>query len=233
MCIRNLCILFFSGLLFFACKQNGSENLQTDGSKTNTDQETTEEDYLSEYEREDRVIWQKPDLVMNILGDVSDKVIADLGAGTGYFAFRLLHSAKKVLALDIDPNAIAYIDSLQAELPLEDAARIESRLVSEQDPRIIEDEVDIIILVNTYTYINDRVNYFKNVKSKLREGGQVLIIDFKRKELPIGPPPAYKLDQSVVEAELKEAGFEILLSDERSLDYQYIIKAGVGTPFRN
>lgn len=231
--IRNLCILFFSGLLFFTCKQNGSENIQTDASNPATAQESAVEDYLSEYEREDRVIWQKPDLVMNILGDVSDKVIADLGAGTGYFAFRLLYSAKKVLALDIDPKAIAYIDSLQAELPLEDASRIETRLVSEQDPRLIENEVDIIILVNTYTYIKDRVNYFKNVKSKLREGGQVLIIDFKRKELPIGPPPAYKLNQSVVEAELKEAGFEILVSDERSLDYQYIIKAGVGTPFRN
>lgn len=231
--IRNLCILFFSGLLFFTCKQNGSENIQTNASNPEIAQESAVEDYLSEYEREDRVIWQKPDLVMNILGDVSDKVIADLGAGTGYFAFRLLHSAKKVLALDIDPKAIAYIDSLQAELPLEDASRIETRLVSEQDPRLIENEVDIIILVNTYTYIKDRVNYFKNVKSKLREGGQVLIIDFKRKELPIGPPPAYKLNQSVVEAELKEAGFEILVSDERSLDYQYIIKAGVGTPFRN
>ena len=231
--IRNLCILFFSGLLFFTCKQNSSENIQTDASNPKNTQESAVEDYLSEYEREDRVIWQKPDLVMNILGDVSDKVIADLGAGTGYFAFRLLYSAKKVLALDIDPKAIAYIDSLQAELPLEDASRIETRLVSEQDPRLIENEVDIIILVNTYTYIKDRVNYFKNVKSKLREGGQVLIIDFKRKELPIGPPPAYKLNQSVVEAELKEAGFEILVSDERSLDYQYIIKAGVGTPFRN
>jgi len=230
---RSLFFPLFFGLLLCACKQNGTVDIPTDQSNTDNTKETPGENYLSEYEREDRVIWQKPDLVMDILGDVSDKVIADLGAGTGYFAFRLLKSAKRVLALDIDPKAVAYIDSLKAELPLEDAARIESRLVSEQDPRLIADEVDIIMLVNTYTYIDNRVSYFKKVKSKLREGGQILVIDFKRKELPIGPPPAFKLDQSVVESELKEAGFEILLSDERSLDYQYIIKAGVGTPFRN
>ena len=58
-----------------------------------------------------RAIWQKPGLVIEKLGDISDKVIADIGAGTGYFSFRLAPRAKKVIAIEIDEALIKYIDS--------------------------------------------------------------------------------------------------------------------------
>jgi hypothetical protein len=53
----------------------------------------------------------------------------------------------------------------------------------------------------------------------------MIIIDFKKKETPFGPPISERLDVADVEKELREAGYSILKVDEESLDYQYIIKA--------
>lgn len=49
------------------------------------------EDYINT----NRVIWQKPDLIIDMFGDLRDKTVADVGAGTGFFAFRLVREAKK------------------------------------------------------------------------------------------------------------------------------------------
>ena len=48
---------------------------------------------------DNRMVWQRPDVVIKALGNIENKVIADLGAGIGYFSFKLLSSAKKVICL--------------------------------------------------------------------------------------------------------------------------------------
>jgi predicted RNA methylase len=55
------------------------------------------------------VIWQKPDLVIQQLGDVNGKTVADLGAGTGYFSRRIAYKGARVIAIDIDPQAIQWM----------------------------------------------------------------------------------------------------------------------------
>lgn len=180
---------------------------------------------ISDYENEDRVIWQKPGVVIDLLGDLSKKTVADLGAGSGYFAFRLLPRAQKVLALDIDPRAIAYMDSIKTTLSEDMAAKLELRLVGTESAGMKPAEADAVLLVNTYMYLGDRVTYLNSLKEMIKPGGQIIIIDFKKKSMPIGPPMEDKVDLSVVESELKTAGFKIFSSNDTTLDYQYIIKA--------
>jgi hypothetical protein len=86
-------------------------------------------------------------------------------------------------------------------------------------------EVDMVMLVNTYTYINNRVNYFSKLKTAIRAGGTVLVIDFKKKETPFGPAVAERIDVSKVQEELKAAGYIEIEVDEEALEYQYIVKA--------
>lgn len=62
-------------------------------------------------------MWQKPDLVLNTLGNLENKVVADIGAGTGYFSFRLAMRAKKVIAIDIDKDVLDTIGQYTARLP--------------------------------------------------------------------------------------------------------------------
>ncbi len=183
------------------------------------------ENEAEQYESADRVIWQKPDLVIQQLGDVEGKVVADLGAGTGYFSRRIAYKGAKVIAIDIDPKAIQWMEEQKARFPLELQDRLVIRLAEPDDPKLNPNEVNIVLLVNTYSYIQNRVAYFSRLKESVRPGGYILIIDFKKKETPFGPPIEERVDVRDVEKELLESGFSINNVDEGSLDYQYIIKA--------
>lgn len=183
------------------------------------------ESLVADFESKDRVIWQKPELVISLLGDLENKTVADIGAGTGYFTFRILPRAKKVIGIDIDERFITFLDSVKVRLPERYHDRFESRLAKSDDPLLAPGEADAVIIVNTYGYIQNRVQYLKTLSKGISPGGQLLIIDFKKNNLPIGPPDEYKVALQQVEKELLAAGFDIKEIDKDALDYQYIVLA--------
>ncbi len=210
------------------CKWNTQGGDPIDKTSGQTETVGDGNDYENEaeqYESADRVIWQKPDLVIQQLGNVEGKVVADLGAGTGYFSRRIAYKGATVIAIDIDPKAIQWMEEQKARFPLELRNRLIIRQAKANDPKLNPNEVDIVLLVNTYSYIQDRVAYFSKLKEAIRAGGHVIIIDFKKKETPFGPAIEERVDTKDVEKELKEAGYTLLTIDNESLDYQYIIKA--------
>lgn len=183
------------------------------------------ENLIADYESKDRVIWQKPDMVISLLGDLEGKTVADLGAGTGYFAFRLVPKAQKVIGVDIDRRFIEFMDSVKVRLPKPYQDRFESRLAKPDDPMLQPEEADAVVMVNTYGYIENRVRYLQILSKGMSGGAQLLIIDFKKNSLPIGPEDEFKVAVSQVERELKAAGFNIRKIDNEALDYQYIVMA--------
>jgi ubiquinone/menaquinone biosynthesis C-methylase UbiE len=185
----------------------------------------TFEGLVSDFESKDRVIWQKPDLVINLLGDLRNKTVADIGAGTGYFAFRMIPKAKKVIAIDIEPRFITFMDSIKVRLSPGAQERFETRLTTADNPRIAPEEADIVMIVDTYGYIQNREKYLKNIKKGLKMGGQILIIDFKKENLPADVSGSFTISLSSVVRELEAAGFVIAKVDNTALDYQYIIQA--------
>jgi len=215
-------------LIGLGCKWYNGNNQNDDDGKINSSDSTGLKEFETDvqvYESPDRVIWQKPDLVIEQLGQVDGKVIADLGAGTGYFSRRIAFKGATVIAIDIDPEAIQWMEEQKAKFPAEIRDRLIIRLADKNDPHLRQNEVDMVLLVNTYSYITDRVRYFTKLRDKIRRGGNVVIIDFKKKETPFGPPLADRIAASDVEKELSDAGYDILKMDEESLEYQYIIKA--------
>lgn len=219
-----LILLSFCLFLFGACKQNyntESTSNQKEGLiATETMQENNEPGKL------DREVWQKPDLIIHKLGDVSDKIVADIGAGTGYFSFRFALKAKKVIAVDIDTSALSFIEKNKNKLPQEYQQRLETREAKVDDPNLNHEEVDIILIINTIAYINDIPGYLKNIRKTLKKNGEIMIVDYKMKKLPINAPPKKEriyLDK--VEEILESAGFTKIVTDDTSLDYQYIITA--------
>lgn len=183
------------------------------------------ESLVADYESKERGIWQKPELVISMLGDLSDKTVADIGAGTGYFTFRLVPKAKKVIGIDIDRRFINFLDSVNVRLPATYRKRFESRLAKPDDPLLKAGEADAVVVVNTYGYIQNRVQYLKTLSKGMSPGAKLLIIDFKKNNLPIGPPDEFKVALAQVEKELISAGFAIEKIDSETLDYQYIILA--------
>lgn len=183
------------------------------------------ESLVADYESKERGIWQKPELVISLLGDLSDKTVADIGAGTGYFTFRMVPKAKKVIGIDIDQRFINFLDSVNVRLPEQYRKRFESRLAKPDDPLLKAGEADAVVVVNTYGYIQNRVQYLKTLSKGMSLGAKLLIIDFKKNNLPIGPPDEFKVALAQVEKELISAGFAIEKIDSETLDYQYIILA--------
>ena len=229
--MTNRCFIFLlltiTAITGGNCKRDNNSNGATNEIIRTGDTSGKTEAFKEEikaYESADRVIWQKPDLVIEQLGDVRGKVIADLGAGTGYFSRRIASKGAKVIAIDIDPQAIQWMQEQKERFPKELQDRLVIRHAQPDDPHLLPDEVDMVLLVNTYSYINDRVDYFSKLREAIRSNGSIIIIDFKKRETPFGPPVEERIDVTEVEKELREAGYSILKVDEESLEYQYIIK---------
>lgn len=176
------------------------------------------------YENTNRMVWQKPDLIMNMMGDLSNKTVADIGAGTGFFAKRLAKEAEKVIAIDVDQRFLNYIDSVKVlEMPEREQAKLETRLAQPDDPNLAPGEVDVIMIVNTFIYIRDKKQYLQTLKRSLSEGGELFIIDFKKKRTDLGPPSKIRMPLYQIEDMLYEAGYTDIHANDTALDYQYII----------
>lgn len=177
-----------------------------------------------------RSAWQKPQLIVNKLGDLSDKTVVDIGAGSGFFSFRFAIKAKKVIALDIDQDMIDIIKLQQNNLPLEINQKIETRLVKPDDPALESGEADKVVIINTITYIDNKISYLKKIFDSQKPGDQILIVDFKKNTLPIDAPPiTERMSADETVKVLQQAGYEVVEKDENTLEYQYIILADKST----
>lgn len=190
--------------------------------------EVDESLYLPDDESDERsrIIWQQPGAVMDAMGDIREKVIADIGAGRGFFAERLAPIADRVIAVEIDTNKINYLDTLRDfGLQKEFRPRLETRLTTPDDPGLEQSEVDIILVVNTFMFIENKVDYLKKLYPALRANGRMVIVDYKKKDTALGPNKADRLALGTLEDMLREAGFHLVSSDDATLEYQYIVVA--------
>lgn len=178
---------------------------------------------VDRFENAERTKMQKPNEVLKYIGNVRNQKIMDLGAGTGYFTFRLAKAGAQVIAADVDDRFINYMQLKADSLNLKNS--VEFRKVPYDSPNLKRHEVDKFLIVNTYHHIEDRVNYFKKVKRGIKPNGEAIIIDFFKKKLKFGPPKRHKVSVDEVIEELKKAGFTKFENEIDLLDYQYIIKA--------
>lgn len=216
--------------VFLACNTSTPEfkRQPVAQSQANAPTEVDSEEKLYGDERSD---WQKPQFIINQMGDLNGKTIADIGAGAlGYFVFKLIGQteAQKVIAIDVDKEAITTLKQLKSNLSENQQRRLDIRLAESNDPNISDKEIDIALIVNTISYINERIKYFEELKSNLKEGGELIIVDFKTKRIPeFVEAPSYseRVYVDIVEEELYAAGFKNVVVDDTNLKYQYCLKA--------
>jgi len=186
--------------------------------------ETSFEELVKRFEGSERDKYQKPNEVIKFLGNVEGKTIIDIGAGTGYFSFPLAQAGARVIAADVDERFLAYIKKKKEKLGMTDKQVIPKK-VPYDTPNLKNGEADMAIIVNTYHHIEDRKIYFNKVKNGLKKGGELVVIDFFKKETPMGPPVELKLAEDQVISELKTSGFNEFDINVKLLPYQYIIRA--------
>jgi cyclopropane fatty-acyl-phospholipid synthase-like methyltransferase len=154
--------------------------------------------------------WQMPDRVIGALGLKPGMSVADIGAGTGYFSMRLAKAAGvSVYAVDIEP---AMIDHLKKRAAAEKTTNVTAVLASATSPNLPA-AVDVVLVVDTYHHLPNRPSYFRELRTSLRPGGRVAIVDF-RKTAPDGPPEHFRFTPQQIEGEMKDAGYALEVSHD-------------------
>ena len=162
-----------------------------------------------------RDAWQKPHEVVMALGLKPTDTVADIGAGTGYFARRFAMHASKVYAVDIDQKLLAIASS---NAP----ANLQTILATPDDPRLPPRSADLIFFCDVVHHLGDRPVYYRKLANALKPGGRIVVVDFYKKPLPVGPPESMKLSEEEVITEFQQAGFG-LSKRLNILPYQYIL----------
>jgi len=172
----------------------------------------------------DRDEWQQPDKVVAALGLSEDDVIADLGAGGGYFTFRLAAAVKggRVYAVDVDPDMTGFIEDKAAE---DGYANVSALLAAPDDAKLPE-PVDWVFTSNTFHHLPDQPAYFARLKRYLKPGGRIAVVEY-------APQDGWSLlgdhatDKEEISAALAQAGYR-LDADHTFLDRQSFLVFMVG-----
>ncbi len=131
------------------------------------------------YEPADRDSWQLPERVIESLSIAPGQRVADLGAGGGYFTFRLASAVGPtgvVYAVDVDPDMTGFLETRAAE---GNHTNVEVLLVDPSEPELPNARLDLIFTCNTYHHLEERPAYFRRLKRYLSPEGRVAIIDHK------------------------------------------------------
>jgi SAM-dependent methyltransferase len=163
--------------------------------------------------------WQKPHQVIQALKLAPDAVVADVGAGTGYFSARLatMLPKGKVYAVDVEPDMVKHL----AERAKREGRKNMQAVQGAPDDAKLPEKVDLILFVDVHHHIDKREQYFRKLRASLKPGGRVAIIDF-RLDAREGPPRAARIAPEKVKAELKSAGYS-LAEEHGFLPNQYFL----------
>ena len=133
-------------------------------------------------------------------------LVADIGAGTGYFSARVAKRVPegKVFAADVEPDMVRYLGARAEREHLVNLTPVLAR----PDAANLPEQVDLILVVDTYHHIDDRTRYFAGLQSSLRPNGRLVIIDFKA-DSPNGPPAQHRIPPERVMHELAAAGYAL------------------------
>ena len=166
-----------------------------------------------------RDVWQKPHEVIKALALAPDAVVADIGAGTGYFSARLatMLPQGRVFAADIEPSMVRYLSERAARERLANMVPV----LSHNDTPGLPVKVDLVLMVDTYHHILGREGYFRGLQGLLKPGGRIAIIDFSM-DSPEGPPKQARLTPAQVTGEMARAGY-VLAAQHDFLPRQYFL----------
>jgi len=164
------------------------------------------EKWAKVFDDPERDAWQMPEETIDALHLDPTSSVADVGAGTGYFAMRIAKRIPggKVFAADVEPDMVRYLGERARRENTPNVALV----LAGADAANLPEPVDLILVVDTYHHIGSRTAYFAKLKSSLRPGGRLAIVDFKA-DSPIGPPVQHRISPEKIAEELEAAGYSL------------------------
>jgi ubiquinone/menaquinone biosynthesis C-methylase UbiE len=178
--------------------------------------------YIGALDDPKRDAYQKPQEVLAALNIRPGEVIADIGAGSGYFTFplaRRVGESGKVYAVDVSPDMILQINRRIRDLR---STNVVSVLSDADDPLLPSASVDRFFFCDSWHHIENQPKYLSQIKKLLKPRGEIVMIDFHKKELPVGPPLRMKIAREDLIRQMNDNGFR-LTREHTFLPYQYFL----------
>ena len=172
-------------------------------------------------ERPDRAREERPDLLIDALELAPDAVVADLGAGTGYFTFRIapLVPTGKVIAVDIQREMLRMLDG-RAEV--EDVGNVETVLGTESDPGLGPQSVDLTLVVDAYHEFSQPREMLTALLAATRPGGRLVLVEYRGEDPTVPIKRLHTMTEAQAVAEAESAGWRFI-ENKDPLPQQHIL----------
>ena len=182
--------------------------------------------YLEQLDSTERNHDQKPSQVIDALKVKPGMAVADLGSGSGYFTRRFIEAVTEtgmVYAIDIEPEMLAY--TKESVIHMHTAYTAEFILARPDSPKLPFESIDLLFVCNTIHHLEERSNYFRNLRSSLKPGARIAIIDFYPDERSgdLGFPKHHLVSRDSVIQEMADAGYK-LQCEHSFLPKQYFLE---------
>ena len=157
--------------------------------------------------RPSRIEQEMPDAVVENMNLADDDVVADIGAGSGYFSFRIAKKVPngKVLAVDIQPEMLALIEERKADDAVDN---IEGVLGKVDDPNLPLNSIDAAIMVDAYHEFSHPFEMINGINNALRPGGKIFLLEYRGEDASVPIRPLHKMTQDQVKKEMGVFGLE-------------------------
>lgn len=178
--------------------------------------------YMQRMESPDREAWQKPDEMVGALSLEPGAVVGEVGAGIGYFTFRLsraVGSSGHVFAAEVEPAILRVLHERIEERAVRNVSPI---WAVPDDPLLPPSACDWILMVGTYHHFADGPAMLSRLARSLRPGGRIANVDFHARELPVGPPLEHKISREDFLADAVKAGLAVA-QEWTFLPYHYFL----------
>lgn len=172
-------------------------------------------------ERGEREREEAPRLAIDALDLSPAAVIADLGAGSGYYAFRIAPKVPlgKVMAIDIQPEMLDFLRARAAELKI---TNVEPHLGTLTGLQLPPASLDAALMVDAYHEFSHPAEMLASLFSALKPGGRVYLLEFRAEDPRVPIKPLHKMSEAQARLEFESAGFR-LLANRRQLPWQHLL----------
>ena len=151
-------------------------------------------------DRPERESEEKPVEVIKAMDLHGNEVVADLGAGSGYFTFRIAPKAGKVLAVEIQDEMIATLRQRATE---QKAGNVEVVKGDECDPRLPAGGVDLVLMVDVYHELACPFEVMTQVRKALKPGGRVVFVEYRKEDPQVPIKEVHKMSVEQLDKEMK------------------------------
>lgn len=175
-------------------------------------------------ERPEREQEERTDLLLKALALKPTDVVADIGAGTGFFTFIMAPKLPqgKVLAVDIQPEMIEYLNEGKAKRKI---TNVQPVLGTESDPKLSANSIDMAILIDAYHEFSYPREMMEHISAALKPGGRIVLVEYRAEDPNVPIKELHKLSVKQASKEMKAIGLRLLKNEDR-LPQQHIMFFG-------